>query len=270
MKVFGEKIKIKSLIFGIVLFAALVSGGIFFYLTIIETMPQPSIDLFKETAVPKAGERILVFTPHPDDESLAAGGYITEAENVGANVKIVLVTDGNKHGKKDTRYAEFQQATSDLGVPSNNLTFLNYADGALNKTDANTLYSSLKTQIDSFSPEVIISSSPLDEHPDHDKVGETVAKIISDQKLNVSYYQYLVHSNYYPQPRKFDMNDYLLPPVRILNNDWQKFILSSDAVAKKNKAVREYKSQLRTPILKSLMLSLIRKNELFIVAKEGN
>ena len=124
-------------------------------------------------------------------------------------------------------------------------------------------------QIDAFNPEIIVYPSLLDEHKDHEQVEKMVSKIISDEKLNVFSYQYLVHSNYYPQPRKFDMGDYLLPSVKNLHYNWNRFTLSPDAEAKKNKAVREYKSQLSTPILKSLMLSLIRKNELFIVTKTG-
>jgi len=270
MKKLVIKSRLYKVIFGVVLVVALISGGILFYLTLVETMPQKSISLFDEIPLPKAGERILVFSPHPDDESLAAGGFIAESVGAGAIVKIVLVTDGNKHGKKETRYTEFKKATGALGVSPENLAYLNYPDGSLSKTDPTELDNSLKSQIESFGPEIIVYPASLDEHPDHKKVGQTVWEIIRNQRLRVFSYQYLVHSNYYPQPRRFDLNDYLLPPVKILNTyNWNKLMLSSDAEFRKNEAVREYKSQLRTPILKSLMLSLVRKNELFIVTKTG-
>jgi LmbE family N-acetylglucosaminyl deacetylase len=271
MKKFKKYILNKRVIFIFIVSVAIVTGGIFFYLTLIETMPQQSITLLSQISEPKAGEKVLVFTPHPDDESLGAAGYIAEAEQNHATVEIVLVTDGNKHGLKDIRYDEFRKSTGILGVPQNNLIFLNYADGSLEKTDQGKLYNSLKSQIDTFAPDIIIYNSPTDEHPDHATVGRTVSKIITDENLKVGSYQYLIHYSYFPQPRKFDENDYLLPPVRLVSSDnWQRFMLTPDAESKKNEAVRSYNSQLHTPILRSLMLSLVRRNELFNVTNTGN
>ena len=36
----------------------------------------------------------LVFSPHPDDESLGCGGTILKKKQAGANVKLVHVSDG--------------------------------------------------------------------------------------------------------------------------------------------------------------------------------
>jgi len=40
-------------------------------------------------------------------------------------------------------------------------------------------------------------------------------------------------------------------------------MLSQSAFDKKNEAILQYKSQLKTPFLHSLMLSFLRQNELF-------
>lgn len=261
----------KKVIFSLIVSIAVIAGGIFFYLTLIETMPQQSINLLNQIPEPKAGERILVFSPHPDDESLAAGGYIAEAEQNHAKIGIVLVTDGNKHGLKNIRYNEFRKSTGILGVPQNDLVFLNFSDGSLDKTDPTRLYNSLKSQIDSYDPDIIVYPCSFDEHPDHIAVGGAVTKIISDENLKVRSYQYLVHYSYFPEPRKFDEKDYLLPPIRLLGNDnWQRFMLTPEAIAQKNEAVRSYNSQLYTPILRSLMLSLIRRNEIFDITNTRN
>ena len=52
------------------------------------------------TALPKlaAAKSILVFGPHPDDETIIAGGTVREARAAGHSVTIVVVTNGDFHG----------------------------------------------------------------------------------------------------------------------------------------------------------------------------
>jgi hypothetical protein len=40
------------------------------------------------------GRRAVVFSPHPDDESLGCGGTILRKKQAGATVKLVHVSDG--------------------------------------------------------------------------------------------------------------------------------------------------------------------------------
>ena len=42
-----------------------------------------------------AGERLLVIAPHPDDETLGAGGLIQRVLERGGTVRVVLVTAGD-------------------------------------------------------------------------------------------------------------------------------------------------------------------------------
>ncbi len=42
----------------------------------------------------KPGENVLIFAPHPDDESLGCGGLIQQAVAAGADVHVVLITNG--------------------------------------------------------------------------------------------------------------------------------------------------------------------------------
>jgi LmbE family N-acetylglucosaminyl deacetylase/ribosomal protein S18 acetylase RimI-like enzyme len=45
--------------------------------------------------VPGAGSRLLIFAPHPDDETLGCGGLIQQAQEAGAEVYVVLMTNGD-------------------------------------------------------------------------------------------------------------------------------------------------------------------------------
>lgn len=104
-------------------------------------LPMPAISSMK---------KIMVFAPHPDDETLACGGLIAEARREGIPVKVVVVTNGEsfsyaahiqykklalppayyiKFGEK--RQEETLSAMKLLGVPQEDVIFLGYPDSDL-------------------------------------------------------------------------------------------------------------------------------------------
>lgn len=232
-----------------------------------EVMPQSAILFLNDVSIPQAGQKVLVFSPHPDDETLGAGGYIAASEQRGATVYIVLVTDGNKHHLKNQRYLEFQNATAVLGVSPKNLVYLNYPDGTLQKQDKNILTTQFEQQIKKINPDFLLYPYPQDMHPDHAVTGQIAQEIEDSQMFHPMVdYQYLVHHNVFPQPKKYRPDLYLLPPVKLVSFDkeWQRFMLSPEIEQKKDNAVNTYKTQLKMPFLRSLLLSLVRRNELFV------
>ncbi|KKQ90952.1 MAG: LmbE family protein [Berkelbacteria bacterium GW2011_GWA1_39_10] len=236
----------------------------FIYASFNHVLPQSAIYLLDNINVPQKGDKLLVFSPHPDDETIGVGGYIIEATKREAIVKIILVTDGNKQGKEVKRYEEFRKATSILGVKNDNLVFLDLPDGKLRGKDEVLLDKLFKDQIDDFEPNYIAYPHPLDIHPDHSVTGQIVEKVIKNNS-KVTAYKYLIHDYRYPQPKKYRPNLFLLPPVDVVTNDkqWKRLLLSDDDLKLKEKAISQYHSQLRVPFLRSLILSLVRKNELF-------
>jgi hypothetical protein len=97
-------------------------------------------------------ERILVVSPHPDDEVLAAGGLIAQARAKGNSVHVVFVTsgDGFRRGVEvwrgdkppepkdflaygEHRQEEARRALAVLGVEREAISFLGYPDGGLGK-----------------------------------------------------------------------------------------------------------------------------------------
>lgn len=95
-------------------------------------------------------ERLMVFAPHPDDETLAAGGAIQIALKQGAQVKVVIVTNGDgqifapaileKRSRPRPadyirlgmrRQAESLAALQFLGLREQNVIFLGYPDRGL-------------------------------------------------------------------------------------------------------------------------------------------
>ena len=92
---------------------------------------------------------VYVFSPHPDDESLACGGTIIRRLLEGYEVKVIVMTDGaNSHSatfnlfshpsKKtlaETRRKELKAATSVLGIIPINVIFLDAEDGYLSSVE---------------------------------------------------------------------------------------------------------------------------------------
>lgn len=122
-------------------------------------------------------DRLLVLAPHPDDETLGAGGLMAATRASGGSVRVVVLTDGSRlHGKSDgeakarliaARQAECAAATSVLGVSE--LRFLDAADSRLYK-ETSRLVPLLADEIASFRPTRIVLPHPRDGHGDHQAV----------------------------------------------------------------------------------------------------
>lgn len=235
------------------------------YIRKTQVMPQSTIYFMDNVTLPNANQRVLIFSPHPDDETISVGGYIKMSKQRHAAVHIVLVTDGDKRHLEKIRYQEFRRSTSMLGLSDPDLIFLNYPDGRLATINYRHVYQRLQKQIAIYQPDIIIYPNPADTHPDHATTGKIVQKIILNEKLPVVSYEYLVHHPRFPQPKKLIFNAYLLPPVSMATwgQKWQRLLLPKEVEQTKYQALLSYRSQLRVPLLRSLMLSSIRQNELF-------
>ena len=80
----------------------------------------------------------MVLSPHPDDETLGAGGLIAEACAEGQDVDVIVVTDGSgSHPRSkqyprqklvDLRYSEVHRAGVALGLQPDRVKFLGLPD----------------------------------------------------------------------------------------------------------------------------------------------
>lgn len=59
------------------------------------TLPPSVINTIPEMPPHHAGDRVLVFAPHPDDEALGCAGVIQQAMQAGAQVWVVFMTNGD-------------------------------------------------------------------------------------------------------------------------------------------------------------------------------
>ncbi|HTX90418.1 MAG TPA: PIG-L family deacetylase [Anaerolineales bacterium] len=126
----------------------------------------------------------------------------------------------------------------------------------------------LETIITDFRPDLIVYPHPEDVHPDHWGLSVFTRLAITlihhnDPTYRPTEYTYLVHRPDFPVIRGYQPQESLTPPPALfkINPDWYRLDLTSQEVGLKDKAVTKYRSQL--PLLRKLMESFIRQNELF-------
>lgn len=127
------------------------------------------------------GGRVLVVAPHPDDETLGAGGVIALHRRHGDPVSVVVVTDGSVSRAPGTisaqsmarrRRKEVAAAVRLLGVSE--VILLNLPEG---DWDAPLLWERLAPLV--ADADVVYAPSCVDFHPEHMRVARHLAGMLS-------------------------------------------------------------------------------------------
>lgn len=172
--------------------------------------------------------RLMVLAPHPDDETLAAGGLLQHAITAGATVRVLFLTAGDNNpwgqrllerrwriGPADRdRYArqrrsEAEAAMATLGVPADGPVWLDYKDQGLTRlllAGDRRIIDDLAARIGEWRPTLLVTPSPLDLHPDHSAAGLAASlamDLLPADRRPLERLEYLVHTraSLHPQDR---------------------------------------------------------------------
>jgi LmbE family N-acetylglucosaminyl deacetylase len=132
----------------------------------------------------------LVLAPHPDDETLGAGGLIAKLRNRDIPVTVVAITDGENaySDTKDldaTRVLEQTEALHRLGVPESMIHRLMLPDRNVSAHEDELVDLLLPL----LTPEThVIAPWDRDFHPDHEAAGRAATRVAQRVGLSVSYY----------------------------------------------------------------------------------
>ena len=117
--------------------------------------------------------KILAIAAHPDDIELSCSGTIIKHTNMGHEVAILDLTEGElgTRGSVALRYEEAAKAAKVMGVKVR----LNarMADGFFKNDEEHQR--KLVAYIRHFKPEIVIANALSDRHPDHGKGGRLIA-----------------------------------------------------------------------------------------------
>ena len=121
------------------------------------------------------GSPVLVLAPHPDDEVFGCGGAIVQLLATGAEVRLVILTDGAAQGEASIRRAEALEASLRLGLEEPD--FWELADRSLQPDDRH-LADRLRALLTELAPQLILVPSPAEIHPDHRAVAVLVYNLM--------------------------------------------------------------------------------------------
>lgn len=169
--------------------------------------------------------RILVFSPHQDDEVLGCGGTLLQYVRSGTRIKVVYMTDGRygnpRYDPEDIVEIRNREAQQGLKIlKCEDATFLNYPDSGLRLTEETT--SRVLSIVEEYDPDAIFLPYPFDNHIDHVRTAVIVASALKRFPHELDCYCYEVWS--------------ALPPNVVYD-------ITRD-VQRKIDAIREHKTQI--------------------------
>jgi len=158
---------------------------------------------FRRNLVPlavelNALEKVIVFAPHQDDEVIGCGGLLSKLSQLGHEIHIVFLTDGDNVEKtmKGFRLEEAESVGKELGAKIHNIDIYN-VDFHVN----NDHLQHISCVVDEIKPNAIFTIWPLDAPPKH-----RICNVILDKALELSshandalnIYNYQVHTGLIP------------------------------------------------------------------------
>ena len=148
--------------------------------------------------------RLLVLAPHMDDETLACGGTILLHRDKAA-VHCLFATDGAASpapllpwlgevdlGLATRRRQEARNAAGVLGLPIENLGFLELPDGGLAPRRAE-LEAALTTSLERLQPDFVFAPFRFDVHPDHVALNRAARAVLRRKEAPPTLLEYFVY-----------------------------------------------------------------------------
>ena len=130
--------------------------------------------------------RLLVVSPHPDDEALGCGGAVACARRLHRPVRLIAVTDGEACYPDDAhwtpsrlravRRAELAAAARCLGLDTEAIDHLCVADGQVGQHES-TVAEQVRAQLQSG--DLVLTTWRHDGHPDHEATARAVRRAVA-------------------------------------------------------------------------------------------
>jgi len=194
----------------------------------------------------------VVVSPHPDDETLSAGGLIALQRRAQLPVSILAVTDGEAAYRDqphlgETRAAEQQAAAQALGVAPEQVFRLRLPDSRVSRFEddlADRIAAHLATGT------LLIANWPHDPHPDHEACGRAALRAADRTGASLAFcFFWTWHQN---------------RPDSLAHLPLRRLELSDDLQQRRADALACHRTQLQQsdgePVLPELLLKPARRN----------
>ena len=184
---------------------------------------------------------VLVVSPHPDDETLGAGGLIHTAATRAHRVSLLSVTDGESaypdwEGLNEIRRCEINRALSVLSPSPLNHKQLEIPDGQVS-SHRSRLYQAIDEMASPTT--LLVAPYELDGHPDHEVTGNVCLEIARRRHLVI--WRYPIWAWHHSSPEELG------------GQRWGRFWLDSETRRVKDLAIDCFESQLRPSALEPII-----------------
>lgn len=205
------------------------------------------------------GRSAIVFSPHQDDETLGCGGTIIRKKKAGADIKIVFMTDGcrshsqliSENELKNIRAKEAIAAAQVLGVKQDDVLFLEFKDGELDKNQDAAINQVTDILLREQPEEVFIPC--YEEAPaDHFYTNKVIASALQNYGKKVVVYEYPIWfwchwpwTNLIGSRRQIlnFLQNSIISGLRLLK-DFKYSVYIGDVLELKRTALEQHKSQM--------------------------
>jgi len=242
--------------------------------------------------------RLVVVAPHPDDETLAAGGLLQRVHAGGGIVRIIMVTDGDGYVEAAAAYRhtpapgpadyralgarrrrELVRAVRALGLSPEGVVRLRAPDDSLaalwdapdrqfvsphtgrGPLRGRELLAKLRRAIETARPTLIVYPDPRDTHADHAAAGRFTRAALATSRMTARELTYLVHDAQWPPPLDASRPMPVPPDADLRGTRWVSFPLTGEEQAAKRRALEAHRSQ--WPVLGGLLERFLRTSEIF-------
>ena len=201
---------------------------------------------------------VLVFTPHPDDDTFAVGGTMALLAKNKNRVIVVIYTNDNK-GSYDQhmtskrlariRKAEEEASCAVLGVPRENIIWLGHNDGELEYVPPKMLCGQVTKVIRQYRPDAILSVDPGEWYERWHKTDHRMAAFNTIDAVRAAEFHL-----YYPEHLRRDkLQPYIVPNMYFFyttTNDANYFVNIDSTFELKVAAISKQVSQFEPAINK--------------------
>lgn len=158
-----------------------------------------SICFSKKMDISHLSNKVLVISPHPDDEVFGCGGLMQTLVRSGRHVEVIILSQGEAVHRHccpddemhiiDSRGKLTDKANAVIGLSTNHIYRMGFPDGDFNSAkDDNDIISALSNLIKKIAPTDVFIPHAYENSPDHVAATEILERILNDLSINTYYY----------------------------------------------------------------------------------
>jgi len=209
-------------------------------------------------------KKVLIISPHADDEILGCGGFISKYSKKNYLINVLILTNANKGAPEIYHAEEIKKIRNEAKIANKligtkKLFFEDLPALNLNNYPLYKITSIIDRYISAINPEIVLIPSPNDIHDDHKVIFKASKVSMRMNKKNnlekILSYEVLSETEWNENEKSFNPNYYVS--------------LTKSDIDKKTKAFIKYKSQVKKyphPRSKEAIINLskVRGSQVFM------